>query len=141
MCGDEQADRLLLGREQIGAVELWRWDRSVARGRERRRGLARATRLRREVEDRSLADLGVRLGVLPRALRLLEHRQHALARIAGRPERAGLDQGLDRFLFHGTVVDARAEVEQVLERNGGWVVIAPGGLDRFDRGVPDALDG
>ena len=122
--GDEQPDRLLLGRQQLGAVELDRRDRRVARGRERRsrRSAATSPPVGRggsagiEVEDRALADQRVLLGLLARALGLLEHRQHALAGGAGRAERAALDQRLDRLLVDRAAVDARAEVEQVEER-------------------------
>ena len=69
-------------------------------GRGERRGGAVAVRRRRppRVEDRALADLRVLLGLLPGGLRLLEHGEHALARRAGRAERAALDQRLDRLL-------------------------------------------
>ena len=54
-----------------------------------------------EVEDRALADLGVLLDLLAGALGLLEHREHALARRAGRAEGPALDQRLDRALVDG----------------------------------------
>ena len=73
--GDEQADRLLLDGQQLGLVELLGRDRRVrgaANGGPRRR---RRRRVVAEVEDRALADLRVLLGLLPGALRLLEHRR------------------------------------------------------------------
>ena len=69
-----------------------------------------------EVEDRALADLGVLLGLLARALRGFEHDQHPLARGAGGVEGAALDQRLDRALVHGPGVHALAEVPQRRER-------------------------
>src|SRR6185503_14341632 len=90
-----------------------------------------------EVEDRALADLGVELRLLSRALRLLEDAEHALARVARGAERAALHERLDRALVHRARVDARAEVPDGLERPA----LAAGGLDGLDRGVADALHG
>src|SRR6185503_2818158 len=100
--GDEQADRLLLDGQQLGLLELLGGDRRVLRLGERGR--------RVEVEDRALPDLRVELGLLTRALRLLEHDEHAAPARAGRAERPALDQRLDRLLVDLLAVDARAEV-------------------------------
>src|SRR5262249_46213239 len=89
-----------------------------------------------EVEDRPLADLRVELGLLAGCLCAFEHREHALARRAGRPERAALDERLDRLLVDGPRVDPCAEVPQRLERPAA----VASRLDRLDRGVADALD-
>ena len=71
-----------------------------------------ATRIGFEVEDRALTDLRVLLGLLARGLRLLEHREHALAAGPGGAERAALDQRLDRLLVDRAAVHALAEVPQ-----------------------------
>src|ERR1700704_5090752 len=102
------------------------------RGGRRRRVLSRFC----QVEDRALTDQGVLLGLLSGALRLLEHRQHALATRACRAERTALDQGLDRLLVYRAVVDALAEVPQ----RGELAAILARPLDRLDRLVADALD-
>ena len=106
---DEQADRLLLDGQQLGLVELLARDRRVRRGREGRRAAARVA-AHRQVEDRALPDLRVELGLLAGGLGLLEHAEHALARVARAAERAALDERLDRALVHRARVDARAEV-------------------------------
>ncbi len=67
-------------------------------------------RLGCEVEDRALADLGVLLSLLASPLGLLQHGQHALARGAGRAQRAALEERLDRLLVDRAAVDALAEV-------------------------------
>ena len=86
--GDEQADRFLLDRQQLGLVELLRRDRRVHRTRKavprtgplpRRRGAGASPPAPspREVEDRALADQRVLLDLLAGCLRLLEHVEHA----------------------------------------------------------------
>ena len=88
-----------------------------------------------EVEDRPLPDLRVELHLLAGCLGLLEDQEHALARRARRPERAALDERLDRPLVDGARVDARAEVPYRRERP----TFVARGLDRLDRRVADAL--
>ena len=67
MGGDEQADRFLLGRQQLGAAELLAGDRGVAGPGERRPPRPRAAVARGpEIEDRPLADERVLLGLLAR---------------------------------------------------------------------------
>ena len=79
--GDEDADRLLLHREQLALVELLDRDRRVRRAGERRRAAAVLLPAEAaEVEDRALADLRVELRLLAGGLRGLEHVEHALAR-------------------------------------------------------------
>ena len=89
-----------------------------------------------QVEDRALADQRVQLGLLPRGLGLLEHREHPLAARAGRAEGAALDQRLDRLLVDRAGVDALAEVPQ----RGEAPALLARALDRLDRLVADALD-
>jgi hypothetical protein len=103
------------------------------------RGLAATARGRgvEEVEDRALADLRVELGLLPGALRGLEHLEHAAPAGPGRPERPALDQRLDRLLVDGAAVDALAEVPQRHER----AALRACPLDRLDGRVADALHG
>ena len=126
--GDEQADRLLLGGQQLGAIELLGGDRRMAGARRTPARPAPSAGVGAEVEDRALADERVLLGLLARPLGLLEHREHALARVAGRAEGAALDQRLDRLLVDRAVVDAGAEVPQVAER----APLLAGALDRLD---------
>src|SRR4051794_19125669 len=90
-----------------------------------------------EVEDRALPDLRVLLGLLAGRLGLLQHRQHALARRAGRAERAALDERFDRLLVDGTTVDALAEVPDRGERSALFACA----LDRLDGREADALHG
>ena len=71
-----------------------------------------------------------------RRLRLAEHVQHALARRAGRVERAALDQALDRLLVDGARVDPRAEVPDRGERPAVLARLE----DLLDRRVADVLD-
>ena len=82
--GDEQADRLLLDRQQLALVELLRRDRRVRRARTRdarRRRLARrAVAARSKIEPWPIC--ASCWACWPGALRLLEHREHALARVA-----------------------------------------------------------
>src|SRR6185437_6914582 len=138
---DEQPDRLLLDRQQLGLVELLARDRRMHRPREARGGcgarpVRRAVPAFCQVEDRTLADLRILLDLLARALRLLEHGEHALAARAGRTERAALDQGLDRLLVDGAVVDALAEVPQ----RGELAALPSPPFDRLNRLIADALD-
>ncbi len=124
---DEQAERLLLGGQQLGAVELdaegsargWVWPVT---------GRRRIPAAEPEVEDRALADQRVLLGLLPGALGLLEHVSMPLRRGAGGAEGAALDQRLDRLLVHRAAVDPGAEVPQVPERSA----LLPRPLDRLD---------
>ena len=115
--GDEEADRLLLDREQLGAGRTPRSGSAGASGRRtarRRRPLAAEAA---EVEDRALADLRVELRLLARRPAPDSSTvEHAPARGAGRAERAALDQRLDRLLVDGAAVDALAEVPQRRER-------------------------
>ena len=92
---------------------------------------------RPEVEDRALA--GEPVGVLLAAPgeRLLEQREHALARRPGRVERAALDEALERALVHDLRVDALAEVP---ERREGAAFLA-GRDDRADGRLADVLHG
>ena len=149
MRGDEQADRLLLDREQLRLLELLAGDRWVGGPREGRRravadaegraGAARAGGLGRwgEIEDRTLADLQILLGLLAAALGLLEHLQHPLAARAGGAERAALDQRVDRLLVDGATVHTLAEVPQRAELSP----LLARALDRLDGLEADALDG
>ena len=89
-----------------------------------------------EIEDRPLPHGQVLLGLLPRTLGLLEHRQHSLARRPGRAERSALDERLNRLLVHRPSVHSGAEVPQVLERS----TLFAGALDRFHGLIADALD-
>src|SRR5206468_2457523 len=128
--GDEEADGLLLDGQQLGLLELTGRDRWVLRRGERARGAGGGGGLGRiEIEDRSLPDLGVELGLLPGGLRLLEDAEHALARIAGGPECAALDERLDRALVDRARIDAGAEVPQRRERPA----LLARRLDRLDR--------
>src|SRR5664280_1491058 len=115
------------------------------RAREPRSGRARARagrerchgRLILQVEDRALPDERVLLDLLPGGLRLLEHREHALAAGARGAQRAALDQRLDRLLVDRAVVDALAEVPQGRE----LPALLAAAFDRLNRLVADALDG
>ena len=66
--GDEDADRLLLDRQQLGRSNSSRRDRRVRRAR-RTRPSRPSSPKPAEVEDRALADLRVLLGLLARRLR------------------------------------------------------------------------
>ena len=142
--GDEQADRLLLDRQQLRLVELLARDRGIHGSRQRARPILRRAgralplaRRRREVEDRRLADERVLLCLLPRRLRLLEHFEHAPAAGPGRSEGSALDQRLDRLAVHRPAVDALAEVPQRAE----LAPFAARLLDRLHSLIPDSLDG
>src|SRR4051794_35767097 len=90
-----------------------------------------------QVEDRTLAHLGVLLNLVAGRLRLGQHLEHPGARGAGRIERAALDQRLDRLLVDAAAVDALAEIPDRGDRS-----IRVARLDdRLDRGVADVLDG
>ena len=147
--GDEQPDRFLLGREQLGLVELLRGDRRMHRlgqpeTRERARGAVGARSPAGgvllaflEVEDRALSDEGVLLGLLARRLGLLEHFEHPPAGGTGGAEGAALDERLDRLLVDRAGVHALAEVPQRIE----LAVLLAGPFDRLHGLVADALDG
>src|SRR5579862_210101 len=90
-----------------------------------------------KVEDRPLTDQRVLLRLLPRALGLLEDREHALARGFGGTEGAALDQRFDRLLVDRPAVHAGTEVPQIAKRSA----LFPRALDRLHRCVADALDG
>ncbi len=106
--GEVGAERLLLHRQQLGALELGGRDRRAVLGR-----LAGA-RLRRlalaEVEDRALAELRVLLRLLAGRLRRRQRLEHPLAGGPGRVERAALDQAFDRAFVDRAGVDPLAEV-------------------------------
>ena len=115
--GDEQADRLLLDREQLGLLELLAgiggW---LGRGERAAAPLPAPVVGAAEVEDRALADQRVLLRPPARPPAPARAPQHPLARRAGRAERAALDERLDRLLVDGAVVDALAEVPDRGER-------------------------
>src|SRR5207253_84345 len=67
--------------------------------------------------------------------RLLETGEHALARRAGRVERAALDERLERPLVHDLRVDALGEVPDRRERPA----LLPRTHDRAARGLADVL--
>src|SRR5579862_2082246 len=108
----------------------------MTRSGERSRRASRLVSCWTQVEDRPLPDHRVLLRLLPGRLRLLEHREHPLARGAGGAKRAAFDQRLDRLLVDGPVVNALAEVEKARERSP----LRPRLLDRLDGLEADSLD-
>src|SRR3954464_14995456 len=109
MFGDPQTERLFLEVEELALLVLVRRDRGVMA----RLGLAG---LLEQVEDRALALVaGVVLAAAP-GERLVEDVDHALARGAGRVERAAFDQRLERALVDDLRVDPLGEVPDRLER-------------------------
>ncbi len=96
----------------------------------------RASRRRlAEVEDRALAEQLVGLLLLSPGERLLEALEHSLARRAGRVERAGLDERLERALVRHLRIDALREVPDRLERSA----LLARAHDLAARGLADVL--
>jgi hypothetical protein len=90
-----------------------------------------------EVEDRALSGEPVRLLALAPRERLLEHLEHPETRVAGRVQRAALDERLERALVARRRVDTFAEVPDRRERP----VLLAGADDPARRRLPHVLHG
>ena len=108
--GDVEAERLLLEPQQLLLLELAGRDRRMVAGGDIVGGVEQA------VEERGLAHQPVLRELLPVAERLLEDGEHPHPRLAGRVERAALDERLERALVDDLRVDALREVPDRVER-------------------------
>ena len=119
--GDEQADRLLLQRQQLGRSNSPAGIGAWPGVRERRRR-SRRRPSEPEVEDRSLADQRVLLGLLAGGLGLLEHREHALADAPVEPNAPHLISASIAFLLTARLSTRSQKSNRSVNgrRGSGW---------------------
>ena len=109
--GDVEAERLLLEPQELLLLELAGRDRRMVAGGDIVGGArSRPSKSEAWPISRSLREL------LPVAERLLEDGEHPHPRLAGRVERAALDERLERALVDDLRVDALREVPDRVER-------------------------
>ena len=123
--------------ELVAGIGAWLGPRSAPAA-----PLPAASRRRRpaEIEDRALADQRVLLGLLTRALGLLEHLSMPLRVAPVDPNAPHLISASIAFLLTARLSIRSQKSNRLDERAGGRVVVPASLLDRLDGRVADALD-